>query len=125
MELTIDSSTARRVLVVEQDDLLRTLLAASFDGDEVVVRAADSACVERELEAFAPDVVVIGLSIPSPQRFALLRQLNRAVRSGAVGVTLVPGSNGSSVDAVVAAGDEVYLRTPFDPASIVARAVAA
>jgi DNA-binding response OmpR family regulator len=124
MALAVDSPTRRRILVIDHDDLLGTLLAASFGDDDVVVRTADSGCVERELEAFTPDVVVIGLSVPSPQRFALLRQLNRAVRSGAVGVTLIPGGKGRTLDAVVAAGDDVYVRTAFDPASIVARALA-
>lgn len=122
MALLLEAPAAPRVLVVEDDEILRMLLAASFDDEHVLVHAASSVRVRSELERFEPDVVVIGLGIASPRRFALLRELNRAIRSGAVGVTLVSGGAGGSVEAVVVAGDDVYLRTPFEPASILAMA---
>lgn len=119
-------SLQSRVLVVDHDQILRELLSESFDSTVVDVHtASDSACAERELATFAPDVVVLGVSIPSADRFAFCRRLMDKDGESAVGVVLVPAADGESLDAVVAAAPNVFVRRPFDPGSIVACAAGA
>jgi DNA-binding response OmpR family regulator len=116
---------APRVLILDRDEVLRALLGAPFADRRAVVRAEADDIADRELGTFAPDIVVLGLSIPSKRRFTLLRQLAEGDGSGPVAVSLITGGKGRSLDAVVSAGNGVYLRTPFDPAALLSSLVAA
>jgi DNA-binding NarL/FixJ family response regulator len=119
-----------QVVVVDDDPLVRTGLRLLLGGDDVVVvgEAGDGAEAARQVEALAPDVVLMDIRMPGvdglaateairarpdpPQVIVLTtfdadEQVMRALRAGAAGFLLKDTSPADLVAAVtrVAAGD--------------------
>jgi DNA-binding NarL/FixJ family response regulator len=126
----MNEDTPVRVLVVDDDPLVRTGLRLLLDGDDVVVagEAGDGAEAVRQVEALAPDVVLMDIRMPGidglaateairarpdpPQVIVLTtfdadEHVMRALRAGAAGFLLKDTSPADLVAAVkrVAAGD--------------------
>jgi DNA-binding NarL/FixJ family response regulator len=122
--------TPVRVLVVDDDPLVRTGLRLLLGGDDVAVagEAGDGAEAVRQVEALAPDVVLMDIRMPGvdglaateairsrpdpPQVIVLTtfdadEHVMRALRAGAAGFLLKDTSPADLVAAVkrVAAGD--------------------
>jgi DNA-binding NarL/FixJ family response regulator len=126
----MNEDTPVRVLVVDDDPLVRTGLRLLLGGDDVVVagEAGDGAEAVRQVEALAPDVVLMDIRMPGvdglaateairsrpdpPQVIVLTtfdadEHVMRALRAGAAGFLLKDTSPADLVAAVkrVAAGD--------------------
>jgi DNA-binding NarL/FixJ family response regulator len=122
-----------RVLIVDDDPLVRaglTMMLDGADGIAVVGEAADGDEVPRALDAHAPDVVLMDLRMPRMDGIAAMRRLRtrhnppqvivlttfdsddhvlRALRAGASGFLLKDTPPARIVEAVhrVAAGDPI------------------
>jgi diguanylate cyclase (GGDEF)-like protein len=110
------SSRRLRLLVVDDDALLRLLLRTTFEVVDVEVREAGTAEeAEREISADVPNVVVLDVALPGTDGVAFCRALKENERTRDVGVVLLTGS--PDVDELVAeaAGADALLRKPFSP----------
>src|SRR5581483_2229631 len=104
-----------RVLLVDDDAPLRTLLRTTLAAVAVDVEEADSAAAAlARIRARLPDVVVLDVHMPGTNGLELCAQLKRNARTGGVQVVLLTGGSTRESDAQTA-GADAYLRKPFSP----------
>src|SRR5215475_3104796 len=117
-----DVGSQARVLVVEDSDAIRTaLLAALRDARFAAHGLPDGLNLERELEAFRPDLVVLDVMLPGRDGFALLDVVRG--RSDA-GVVMLTARDGVSDRLRGLHGADDYVVKPFVLAELVARVTA-
>lgn len=112
-----------RVLVVEDAEAIRTAVLAGLSGAgfEAAGRV-DGAALERDLDAFRPDLVVLDVMLPGRDGFALLEVVRRHSDAGVLMLT--------ARDAVddrlrgLHGGADDYVVKPFALAELVARVTA-
>ncbi len=111
----------RRILVVDDDEQLRSLLAR-FLGEHgfSVTPVSDGAGMLREADAQPFDLVVLDVMLPDQDGFALLPQLRDTSRGMPV---IMLTAMGSETDRVVGLelGADDYLVKPFSPRELLAR----
>lgn len=111
----------RRILVVDDEDNLRTMLAAAlkFEGYDVV-QAADGREGLRALKEHRPDLVVLDVMMPELDGFGVLKRMREmGDRTPVVFLT----ARDTSADAVqgLGLGADDYLSKPFALEELVAR----
>ncbi len=100
-----------RVVVADDHPVMRDGLAAlltSWEGIEVVARAADGREALREAVLHRPDVVLLDLQMPGTDGFQALRELSRSLPGTAVCV-LTMFSDDDSLYAAMRAGARGYV----------------
>ena len=106
-----------RVLVVDDDDDARELLASIFEVFSAeVVSAGGAREALRVARSQAPHVVVTDLMMPGEDGYWLLRQLRQETPTLPV-ITVSGVANNASE--VLAEGFDGYLRKPYDPDTLV------
>jgi DNA-binding response OmpR family regulator len=109
-----------RILLIEDAEAIRTAVAAAVAaaGHEVLARE-DGAGLERDLDRFRPDVVVLDVMLPGRDGFALLDAVRARCGAGVVMLTARDGVQ----DRVrgLRAGSDDYVVKPFDLAELLAR----
>jgi two-component system, OmpR family, response regulator len=109
-----------RVLVVEDSDAIRTAVVAALrDAGHVAAGLVDGSAIERHLEAFRPDLVVLDVMLPGRDGFALLDVVRRRSDAGVVMLTARDGvaDRLRGLDG----GADDYVVKPFELAELVAR----
>ena len=110
----------RRVLIVDDDQGLRTVLAAAL-GDEgfVVTQAGDGAAGLRAFERDGADLIILDILMPEMDGLEVFRRLRR---KSTVPVVLL-SSRGEEVDRVTGleTGADDYVTKPFSTRELVAR----
>jgi DNA-binding response OmpR family regulator len=109
-----------RVLVVDDDEQIRTLVSWQLEAEGFTVRgAADGATALNAVEADPPDLVVLDLSLPRVDGLDVLARLRR---TSAIPVIVVTGRGGET-DRIVGLdlGADDYLVKPFSPGELAAR----
>jgi two-component system response regulator ChvI len=110
----------RRVLIVDDDQGLRTVLAAAL-GDEgfVVAQAGDGAAGLRAFEADGADLIILDILMPEMDGLEVCRRIRR---KSAVPIVLL-SSRGDEVDRVTGleTGADDYVTKPFSTRELVAR----
>ena len=110
----------RRVLIVDDDQGLRTVLAAAL-GDEgfVVTQAGDGAEGLRAFERDGADLIILDILMPEMDGLEVCRRLRR---KSTVPVVLL-SSRGEEVDRVTGleTGADDYVTKPFSTRELVAR----
>jgi two-component system, OmpR family, response regulator ChvI len=110
----------RRVLIVDDDQGLRTVLAAAL-GDEgfVVVQAGDGAAGLRVFEADGADLIILDILMPEMDGLEVCRRVRR---KSAVPIVLL-SSRGDEVDRVTGleTGADDYVTKPFSTRELIAR----
>lgn len=109
-----------RVLLVEDTDDTRELLAFALEHCSAVVTTASSAT--EALESFQkdrPQILVTDLAMPYHDGYWLLRQV-RALAPGAAvpAVALTAFTERYSKDQVLAAGFDAFIPKPIDPTDL-------
>jgi CheY-like chemotaxis protein len=118
MERHIDASTPQRLLlVVDDDEPTRWLLAELFNANGyAVVLAENGEQALKHLLDYAPDVVVLDLQMPVMDgwSFRAAQQMLSNVRVAAVPVVILSGTENArkSANALHAAG---FVEKPFEP----------
>ncbi len=119
--------TSTRVLVVDDDDRVRTMVAWQLEADGyAVTEAADGAGALERIEAQRPDLVVLDLSMPGLGGLDVLRRVRaEEARSGsasALPVIVLSGRSGET-DRIIGLdlGADDYLVKPFSPGELAAR----
>jgi DNA-binding response OmpR family regulator len=116
----IQEMTAQRVLVVDDEPMVRDVLARylSQDGFEVTEAADGRTALERIAEQ-APDLVVLDLMLPEIDGYEVLRDLRASSPTPVIMLT----ARGEETDRIVGLelGADDYITKPFSPREVVAR----
>ena len=110
-----DRLRSLRVLLVEDDETTRTLLAtllSSFGAD--VADAASAIDAEAALVTFDPQILITDIEMPGNDGISLLHHL-RAKRSALPAIAVSGYADDSSRARVVAAGFNGFVAKPLDP----------
>ncbi len=111
---------AARILVVDDDPGMRTLLEAYLGDSGFIVETAENGAVMwRVLEKGMPDAIVLDLMMPGEDGLSLARRL----RSQSNVPILMLSARGEEIDRVVGLemGADDYLAKPFSPRELLAR----
>jgi response regulator RpfG family c-di-GMP phosphodiesterase len=112
-----------RVLLVDDDASLRTLLRATFESFDVVVyEAGDAASASARLGEAHPDVIVLDVVMPGKSGIELCRELKAAPETAGIGIILLTGSAGGTREASEAGCGDAVLTKPFSPLELLAAA---
>jgi DNA-binding NarL/FixJ family response regulator len=111
-----------RVLLVDDDDLMRAGLAAVLSSDatiEVVGEASDGRGAVRDARALAPDVILMDVRMPDLDGIAATRQI-AAAAPGARVVILTTFEQDDYVFGALAAGASGFLLKRTSPEELIA-----
>jgi DNA-binding response OmpR family regulator len=113
-------SLISRLLVVDDDPSVRSMLREYLEGHDFAVAEAGSGaqmreCIEREL----PDAVLLDIRLPGEDGLRLAKYLRERYDLGIIMVT----ASGDVIDRVVGLelGADDYIAKPFDPRELLAR----
>ena len=113
-------TSAARVLVVEDEPVLReTVAGALTESGFVVLAAADGADFERTVARFRPDAAVLDIGLPGDSGLVLARRLRSAGPAAVLFVTARDAVDDRLAGFAVGADD--YVIKPFVLAELVAR----
>jgi response regulator RpfG family c-di-GMP phosphodiesterase len=105
-----------RILLVDDDPALRTLLKATFEvADVAVVEAEDAAAARRKIRSARPDVIVLDINMPGTTGLELCAELKAAPATRDIPIVLLTGAEGGTDAAAKKAGANALVRKPFSP----------
>jgi ribonuclease P protein subunit RPR2 len=109
----------RRVLIVDDDAGLRSLLRATLTADELEVAEAEDAQRASDLARFwRPTVVLLDVAMPGMDGLSFCSELKRKPVFNAPAVVLLTGTELSDEEAA-RVGADALLRKPFSPLELV------
>lgn len=117
----VTDRTQARVLVVDDDERVRTVVSWQLEADGyVVVEAPDGAAALARIADDRPDLVVLDLSMPGVGGLDVLRRVRDG--DGSLPVIVLSGRSGET-DRIVGLdlGADDYLVKPFSPGELAAR----
>ncbi|NMO92587.1 response regulator [Actinomycetospora sp. TBRC 11914] len=115
--------SAPRVLVVDDDEAVRTLASWQLESDGFAVdQAGDGEEALTAIDADRPDLVVLDLTMPGVGGLDVLRRVRGATATEALPVIVLSGRSGET-DRIVGLdlGADDYLVKPFSPGELAAR----
>ena len=116
------SSSLARVLVVDDDDVIRQLITVNLEleGFEVATAVDGQDCLDK-VEAFDPAVVTLDIMMPRLDGWEAASRLRAQPRTAGVKVVLL---SARAQEADLQRGDRIgvdaYLTKPFDPDELIA-----
>ncbi len=114
------AGTAQKLLVVDDDAALRETLADFFEIEGyAVAQAANVAQAQAQIAAFAPDLVLLDITMPGGDGLTFAAMMRA---SSAIPIIILSGK-GSMVDRVVGleVGADDYVAKPFELRELLAR----
>lgn len=115
------SDSLGRVLVVDDSDVIRTLISVNLEmeGFEVVTAVDGQDALDKVLET-APDVITIDVKMPRLDGFDTVARLRADPRTSHLKVAMVTAcAQESDLRRGAAVGVDAYVTKPFDPATLV------
>ena len=110
-----------RILLVDDDPALRTLLKTTFEVADVdVVEAHDAIAAREAIRRDRPSVVVLDVNMPGMSGLELCRELKGDPATRDIPVVLLTGSDGGTSAAAKKAGADAFVRKPFSPLELLA-----
>jgi cyclic di-GMP phosphodiesterase len=110
-----------RILLVDDDPALRTLLRTTFEVADVDVVEADGAdAARRSIRAARPDVIVLDVNMPGTTGLELCEQLKADPATTDIAIILLTGSTGGTTAAAKRVGADAFVRKPFSPLELLA-----
>jgi len=105
-----------RILLVDDDPGLRTLLKTTFEVADVDVVEAESAeAARRRIRAARPDVIVLDVNMPGTTGLELCAELKGAPATREIPVVLLTGADGETSADAKRVGADAFVRKPFSP----------
>ena len=105
-----------RILLVDDDPALRTLLRTTFEVADVdVVEAPDARAARRKINAARPDVIVLDIGMPGTTGLELCEELKASEATKEIPIILLTGSNGSTSSEAKRVGADAFVLKPFSP----------
>ncbi|WP_062070361.1 response regulator transcription factor [Demequina sediminicola] len=112
---------ARQILVVDDEDNLRTMLVAALKHSGYdVVQAVDGAEGLKAVKEHRPDLIVLDVMMPNIDGFAMCRRLRDAGDRTPVIFLTARDSSADKIEGLRIGGDD-YLDKPFNLDELVAR----
>lgn len=110
------------VLVVDDDDQIRTLVARALAGRHEVIEASDARSALAVLAERTPDLIVCDVMLPKVNGFALVREIRSHDLGKRVPVVFLTAKS-SPMDVVegINAGARAYVTKPFQLGAFVQR----
>ena len=110
-----------RVLLVDDDPALRTLLRTTYEvADVAVVEAEDAVAARREIRTARPDVIVLDVNMPGTTGLELCAELKAASATRDIPIVLLTGAEGRMDAAAKKAGADAFVLKPFSPLELLA-----
>jgi response regulator RpfG family c-di-GMP phosphodiesterase len=110
-----------RILLVDDDPGLRTLLRTTFEvADVEVVDAVGAESARRRIHAARPDVIVLDVHMPGITGLELCEELKADPATSEIPIILLTGSTGGTSAAAKRVGADAYVRKPFSPLELLA-----
>jgi response regulator RpfG family c-di-GMP phosphodiesterase len=110
-----------RILLVDDDPALRTLLRTTFEVADVDVTEAESADAARKrIHAMRPDVIVLDVNMPGMTGLELCAELKADPATRDIPIILLTGSTGGTSASAKRAGADAFVRKPFSPLELLA-----
>jgi ribonuclease P protein subunit RPR2 len=110
-----------RILLVDDDPALRTLLRTTFEVADVDVTEAESADAARKrIRAERPDVIVLDVNMPGMTGLELCAELKADPATRDIPIILLTGSTGGTSASAKRAGVDAFVRKPFSPLELLA-----
>jgi two-component system OmpR family response regulator len=109
-----------RILIVDDDREIRTLLAEYLEGNGFsTAAAADGPAMRKALEAARADLIVLDLTLPGEDGLSLCRSLRAQSNVPVIMLT----ARGEPLDRILGLemGADDYLPKPFEPRELLAR----
>lgn len=121
MASSIDRFAARRVLVVDDDPLIRRLLRAVLQTqDYQIVEAPDGASALELAAARTPDVVILDVMMPGTSGFEVCRALRADRRFDRTRIVMLTArATDADRDEGARAGADAYFTKPFSPLDLI------
>jgi DNA-binding response OmpR family regulator len=113
-----------RVLIVDDDQRVRTVVAWQLEADGfAVTEAGDGAAALAQIEDNRPDLVVLDLSLPGVGGLDVLRRVREAEGTAAPLPVIVLSGRSGETDRIIGLdlGADDYLVKPFSPGELAAR----
>jgi len=108
-----------RILLVDDDPALRTLLRTTFEvADVAVVEAADAVAARRKIRRARPDVIVLDINMPGTTGLELCAELKSAPATRDIPIVLLTGSE-EGAEAAKRAGANAFVRKPVSNAGLI------
>jgi putative two-component system response regulator len=105
-----------RILLVDDDPGLRTLLRTTFEVADVSLAEAESAqAARRKIRTERPDVIVLDVNMPGMSGTEFLAELKASPETKQIPVVLLTGSEGATNADARRFGAEAFVRKPFSP----------
>ncbi len=110
-----------RVLVVDDDEVIRRLIAANLtlEGFDVATAVDGQDCLEK-VSAIAPDVITLDAMMPRLDGWETARRLRKSPATSSIKIVLITARDHTASPAQhrrVRA--DAYLAKPFDPAELI------
>jgi response regulator RpfG family c-di-GMP phosphodiesterase len=110
-----------RILLVDDDPALRTLLRTTFEVADVDVTEADGAdAARRRIRSARPDVIVLDVKMPGTTGLELCEQLKSDPATSDIPIILLTGSDGGTSAEAKRVGADAFMRKPFSPLELLA-----
>ncbi len=118
--MSSSAPTGRHLLVVDDDDRLRSLLKEYLNRAGFrVTTARDAAAARRLLDSLAFDLLVLDVMMPGEDGFSLTRWV-RARSATPILILTARGLAGDRIEGLTLGADD-YLGKPFDPQELLLR----
>ena len=110
-----------RILLVDDDPGLRTLLATTFEVADVEVgEAENAAAARREIARSRPNVIVLDVNMPGTNGLDFCREVKSDETTREIPIVLLTGSDGGTTDEAKRVGADALVRKPFSPLELLA-----
>jgi response regulator RpfG family c-di-GMP phosphodiesterase len=110
-----------RLLLVDDDVALRTLLRTTFEVFDIEVQdAADANAADELIRRDPPDVIVLDVLMPGTDGLVFCRRLKADPATERIPVVLLSGSEGMARASEDASGADAFVGKPFSPLELLA-----
>ena len=110
-----------RILLVDDDPALRTLLRTTFEVADVDVSEAESAeAARRKIRSARPDVIVLDVNMPGTTGLELCAELKRSSATKDIPIVLLTGSDQANETIASEVGADAFMLKPFSPLELLA-----
>lgn len=110
---------AFRILTVDDDEDIRSLIRASLENEFEVVEASDGLDCLQKMEIAEPDFVILDVMMPLMNGLKTCGAIRRDSRFGSVPILLLSAlTSHAEIREGYTAGANLYLTKPFDPARL-------
>ncbi|OIQ67370.1 transcriptional regulatory protein OmpR [mine drainage metagenome] len=116
----MNETVKEHVLIVDDDDALRSLLEQYLTGNGFAVSlAANGAVMDEVLQTVHPDLVILDLMMPGEDGLSIARRLRASTHLPIIMLS----ARGEDIDRIVGleVGADDYLAKPFNPRELLAR----